>query len=387
VWGTKSRGNQNKVTLPVNLAKIRYYGSGDDELRRILYVAATRARHTLLLTSHANKDSGTPNEPVKYMKEHSDEAGRVSDVLPEHTNRIQTHEADTIMLHSNIAQLWQQRHVLLQPSLQSLLQDRLAHYTLNPTQLNTFIDTQYGGPEAFFMNSILRFPHAPTPDGEYGSVVHTTLEHITLHNANKKALGIDAILRIFDSMLKRSYMDKSERDNYRQRGHRALRTYTETRRGMLASAALPEVHFRNEIIRIGEAQLNGKIDRLEIDTDNKTIRIVDYKTGTPHRSWASDVLLYKYRQQLYFYKLLVNGSKRWKGYTVLDARLEFVEPDVSGAILPPLLLHFDLNEEEELIELIQVVWQHIMHFHFPDIQSYKPTIAGIKQFVKDLRAS
>ena len=39
-----------------------------------------------------------------------------------------------------------------------------------------------------------------------------------------------------------------------------------------------------------------------------------------------------YRRQLYFYKLLVEGSQTYRGYTVTNAYLDYVEPDENGQL-------------------------------------------------------
>lgn len=69
VWGKKARSNTNKIALPANLQHIRYRGSSEDELKRLLFVAITRAKVGVYLTSHITKDNGKTTEPVKYLLE------------------------------------------------------------------------------------------------------------------------------------------------------------------------------------------------------------------------------------------------------------------------------------------------------------------------------
>jgi len=57
VWGSSSRGNSNKLTLPANLHPIRHAGATDDERLRILFVAITRAKIGLYMTSPTRKFS------------------------------------------------------------------------------------------------------------------------------------------------------------------------------------------------------------------------------------------------------------------------------------------------------------------------------------------
>ena len=86
--------------------------------------------------------------------------------------------------------------------------------------------------------------------------------------------------------------------------------------------------------------LTGKIDRIKIDKLSRTITIIDYKTGRPQPKWVNTPKLLKYKQQLYFYKILIESSRRFKGYTVAtEPDSEFlIEPDVNTAKIHSLIL-------------------------------------------------
>src|SRR6185312_9955251 len=129
----------------------------------------------------------------------------------------------------------------------------------------------------------------------------------------------------------------------------------------------------------------GIVDKLEIDPKTKTIRVLDYKTGKGYSRWQQDARLYRYRRQLYLYKLLVENSISYAGYSVQSASLEFVEPDATGQI-NSLELEFDTSEMERIKKLVAAMWQHVMDFNFPNTSQYDPTLAGIKQFEDDLIA-
>jgi hypothetical protein len=95
---------------------------------------------------------------------------------------------------------------------------------------------------------------------------------------------------------------------------------------------------------------------------------------------------YKYRHQLYFYKLLVEGSHTWKEYTVEGARLEFVEPldKKVGDIMPALTIQFDDEYEAGIKQLIQVVWAKIQSLDLPQTGKYSSDVQGTKAFELDL---
>lgn len=379
IWGSASRGNNNKLSLPANLSHIRYSGSSNDERLRLFFVAITRAKHGLYITSHSTKDNGKKTTPLKYLGE----SDGISAHLPEHAQAIISESVEPQALAESIETLWQAGQVSLPADFRSLLTDRLRRYQMSPTHLNAFIDLEHAGPEALLVQTLLKFPQAPSASGEYGTAVHDTLEWYQNEVNNKRSPTQDKVLKQFEHQLSRRYLSDQDRDHARAKGRDALQRYISVRTDMLAQTAETEVNFYSEGVIIGEARLSGKIDRLEVDKVAKTVRIADYKTGVPLTKWDSSMKALKYKQQLYFYKFLIEGSHSYERYTVTEARLEFVEPS-NGDIKPPLTIAFDAKEEAEMKQLIQNVWNIVQTLDLPDISTYEPTVTGSKKFLKDL---
>ena len=357
IWGKKARGNSNKLSLPANLQHIRYRGSNEDELRRLLFVAITRAKVGLYLTSHTTKDNGKPTEPVKYLQEYEQDETRRSAILPEGYDIVNKQQTTVEATMHAVETLWYSRHVEISAPLRDLLLPRLERYMMSPTHLNTFIDTEYGGPAVFLMQTLLRFPQAPSEDGEFGTAIHNTLDWAQRHPDQNT---LQNILKQFDQQLEKRYIAYARREEFRRRGHNALSSYVKAHPSLLKSPAKSEVDFRQEGVVLGDARLSGKIDRIEIDEAHKTLHIVDFKTGKPALKWDTSLKLQKYKQQLYFYKLLIEGSHSWSGYSVASARLEFVEPFSDGSVAPPLYVSFSEKELAEIKQLIADTWQNIM---------------------------
>ena len=382
VWGSASRGGGNQLALPPNLAHIRYVGSGDDERLRLFFVAITRARHGLYISSHISKDNGKPTTPLKYLGE----AEGVSTHLPSSAQKIITTTSTLEEMGQDVATLWSGSRITLPVDFRDLLSEKLTSYVMSPTHLNTFMDLEYAGPEEFLLRTLLRFPSAPTTSSEYGVAIHNTLEWYGQAIGSGESTSIDLALSHFDTELERRYLVEHDRKEVQSRGRLVLEKYLTARRDMFAKKSEFEVNFAGEGVVIGEARLTGKIDRLEVDKDKKTLYIVDYKTGKPLTTWGSTMNAYKYRHQLYFYKLLIEGSHTWRGYTVEGARLEFVEPlDLkSGKIAPPLTIQFDEAEEQEIKRLIKVVWDKIQSLDLPLTDKYSDDLSGTKAFEHDL---
>jgi DNA helicase-2/ATP-dependent DNA helicase PcrA len=246
------------------------------------------------------------------------------------------------------------------------------------------VDVANCGPLAFFLRTILRFPQAPLPQVHYGNAVHETLEWLHLITKKDGLLpSATAIKKTFAARLHAKQLSETDHALFLERGQLAFDAYLAQRVATVSPDAINEYNFRNEGVFVGKAHLGGKIDKLLIDKANKTITIVDYKTGKSHNRWSREVQLHKYRLQLYFYKLLVEGSHTYAGYTVNDAYLEFVEPDEQG-IIQELHLMFDDAETAHIKKLIGAVWDKITSIDLPNTDAYSADLTGVEAFEADL---
>ncbi|MDB5186242.1 MAG: uvrD [Candidatus Saccharibacteria bacterium] len=389
VWGGSSRGNSNKLTLPANLSPIRHAGATDDERLRILFVALTRAKFGLYLSSYSLTYSGKPTKRLKYLGEQEQEDGRfMCAMLPEHASTVvtETHTAPELQL---LELDWRSRHLegIATSSMHGLLDERIKRYQLSPTHLNSFIDLQYGGPEKFFFNTLLRFPQAPGIDGQYGNAIHETLEWIQHRIDEKDEMPpIQDTFKYFAAQLKHKKLTEEQFKLEMERGELALTAYLQKRGKIFLPGDKAEHSFKNEGVFIGDVHMGGKIDRMEVDKATKTITVVDYKTGKAYSSWKSEAKLHKYRQQLYCYKLLIEGSHTFKGYTVTKGRLEFIEPDANSEI-HTLEITFKDEEVERTKQLLQAMWRYVQKLELPDTSAYSKDLRGIQAFEHDLIAS
>lgn len=380
IWGGSGTSSSNKLTLPPNLAHTRYSGATEDERLRLLFVAITRAKQGLYLTSHTTRYNGKATKRLKYLDEREDEDGSFSAYsLPEPYRRVQND--DSVPPELTVLQTsWHSTHLEARIPLRELLAERLSHYQLSPTHLNTFCDLIYGGPQHFFFANLLHFPSAPSIDGQFGNTIHETLQWIQHEVTRSGELPtIAAVLARFGQYLAAKKLPVDETERLHERGEHALTTWLASRGHIFTPTDKAETNFRREGVFVEDAHLAGKIDRMEIDHKAKTITVVDYKTGSPHSKWSADAKLHKYRQQLYCYKLLIEGSHSWKGYTVQTGRLEFIEPDDYGHT-HTLELTFTEPELEHTRGLLVAMWRRVQALDFPDTADFAPSLAGIKQF-------
>lgn len=380
-WGGSNNSGSNKISLPHNLAPTRYSGQTDDERLRLLFVALTRAKQSLYLLNSQENFSGKVNPRLKYLDERQGEDGHYRAlVLPEKYQLVVSDEAAPPALQAFELD-WRHRHASdYSPELKNLLKDRLSRYQLSPSHLNTFLDLQYGGPENLFLNAILRFPSTPGVDGQFGNAIHFTLSWLQAQlNKTSHLPDTRSVLDYFTSQIKLQRLGQKDHSEQLARGEGALRSYLDQRANSFRPGDRPEANFRSDGIVINNAHLTGIVDKLEIDERSKAITVVDYKTGTPSSSKR-----YKYNRQLYFYKLLVENSPRFRGYQVTSGRLEYIEPDRETGLITVQPLQFKDQELAKVKTLIGVVWQHIMNLNWPDVSAYENTHAASKLFEKAL---
>ena len=382
VWGESSRGNSNKISLPKNLAPIRHAGANQDERLRIFFVAITRAKIGLYLSSFKYTFSGKQTKRLKYLNEQEDEDSVFkAQILPAESQTVTSDPNEAISV-KELELNWQQSHLdgINKPDLRDLLEERLSNYQLSPTHLNSFVDLEYGGPQTFFFNTILRFPQGPTTDGQFGNAIHETLEWIQ-HQVSQldKLPATQAVIDQFLKYLTAKKLDQAETQRLAERGKSALTTYLKQRGSIFKPTDKAEHNFKDEGVFVKSAHLAGKVDRIEVDKETKTITVVDYKTGKSYNKWASELKLHKYKQQLYCYKLLIEGSHSYHGYAVTEGRLEFIEPDENGTI-NTLSLTFDPNELERTSLLLDALFKRIKALDLPDVSEFDPSLSGTKKF-------
>jgi DNA helicase-2/ATP-dependent DNA helicase PcrA len=375
IWGPTARGQSSRISLPRNLP-IEPAGDSDNDRLRLLFVALTRARHTLHITGYTHTLENKVSPPLSFLED---------TLKPKAIDKPASAKASEIL-----ATDWAYRFRQIIADKPALFEPILANYRLSVTHLNNFIDVRDGGPEYFLVHNLLRFPEALSPSAAYGDSIHKTIQW--MHTGLRKTGKLPVLAKIqacFDDMLDRKHLRKTDHTRLKKRGHEALERYITARGSDFLAGDIVERGFNNEGVVVSGASLSGNIDLLHFK-DGGTVEVRDFKTGKPALSWQGKdeyekVKLHKYRQQLLFYKLLVEYSASFhKKVSVVSGALEFIEPDDNGKLVPSLELSFNPEELERFAHLIGAVWAHITHLDFPDTSKYTKNLKGIQQFEQDL---
>lgn len=376
-WGEQVRTKSRLIGYPENLP-ISPSGDSFNERLRLFFVAMTRAKTTLTISYAATGDNDKALLPASFLANEQWQPTPVhSELTPEETIEQLQHE-------------WYHPYASLHSlDMQQLLSHTLESYKLSVTHLTSFLDVTRGGPQYFLLNNLLRFPKSKHPSAEYGSAIHDTLQrahsHLTVAGVKKP---IEDILQDFEHILTSYHLSERDHAAYLERGTASLSSFLQQHYGSFTERQKVELSFANQQSRVADVHLTGALDLVDLDTDERTMVVTDYKTGGSSSSWQGKtdhekLKLHKYRQQLLFYKLLVEHSRDYGTYTVHEGILQFVEPDAGGHT-HTLRLQLDEQELERLTALLRAVWHCVMTCTFPDTTAYPTTFKGVLAFEDDL---
>lgn len=374
IWAGGKKAN--KLQFPANLP-LATAGDTEDDFIRLLYVALTRARHTLYITHH--------NSLLRFL---------ASPDIPDVEKSSPHLDAPELLEHG----LSVYHAPPFATDERALLEKVIEGYMLSPTHLNNYLNLIDGGPIRFLEQNILRFPQAMSASSVYGSAIHKALEvaHIEAKQSkDKTAPPLSSLITTFTKELKRGRLTPVEWSKFEARGVTALTSYYESMKGSFDGTTIVELNLAKQGVMIDGALLTGKIDKISVG-DHNTWSVTDWKTGKGFEAWDEkgmtvhdSLKLHHYRYQVMMYKLLVENSRDFRDNTVVAGMLEFVEEFKLGS---PLILSvpfegsLSTDELRRVKQLAVAVYKKIVALDFPNTDLYEKSIKGILAFEDDLIA-
>ncbi len=293
---------------------------GGEELRRLFYVALTRAEKYLHISFGKHNNDGKELEPTIFIAE----------IMQEHDIAIEkVLVSNTEMMEFNLLQFTAQAPEI--GHLEDDFIDRvLTKFQMNVTALNNYLKC----PLQFYYNNIIRIPSGVNENTTFGSAIHFALERLF-----KKML--DADKKIFNSK-QDVYADfgwymQRHRENFTKESYTRRLEYGE---GVLYNYYDTYINTWNKVVAIERniqgvvvdgVPLKGKLDKLEFD--GKAVNVVDYKSGDIEKALPSlkgpndkEPNGGNYWRQAVFYKILIDNYDQ-KDWQVISTEFDFVEPD------------------------------------------------------------
>ena len=381
-WGS-GKGNNNLLLLPNNLTQIRHTGMTDGERIRILYVALTRAKHTIYITNALHDYNNKEQDRLEYFAENivkvDGEEKLASPYLPSGFGETR-YAIPSVEVREKSVKNWVSSYVDKTPDVRLLYKERIKNWKMSASALTSFIDIVYAGPQSFFKSYVLNTPREP----ETESLVTGTLMHSVFEAVTNKGISNDEAIQLFLEELDKYDVESQIKQKIREKGPEYLLVALNEFGDILKNGEA-EVNLGPDKLVVDGIPVTGKVDHITIDEENKIIEIYDFKTSQYHSNkWRSHNTLYKYMLQLEFYKLLLKNSPRYSKYKIEKAHILFVIPDNDGLVYDKEYI-FNDDDEAELHALMQAVYKQVTSLDFiddPELFVEPNTELGIKDIMK-----
>jgi DNA helicase-2/ATP-dependent DNA helicase PcrA len=353
----KKRKPGGGYSLPDTMFGSHPTSKDEEELRRLFYVALTRAEQHLYISYSKFRNDGKELEPSMFIAEIQDQ----------HELPVEKLILDEDVI-ANFATL--QFTEDLAPEIEKMEEEYIGRildkFVMNVTALNNYLKC----PLEFYFKNLIRIPSPKNEATEFGSAVHFALEKLfgkMLEDPNKQFPPKEIFIKDFDWFMNRhrESFTKEQFDRRIEYGVEILGNYYDNNVGRFNKIVAIERNIRNIVIK--GVPLKGKLDKLEFD--GKSVNVVDYKTGDPDKAkpklaGPSEKVPNggDYWRQAVFYKILVDNysSKDWK---VTSTEFDFIEPDKKKTFRK-LKLVIEPADITTVTEQIARTWQKIQERDF-----------------------
>ncbi len=318
-WEKKRASNTVGYKLPDTVLSSLENADDKEELRRLFYVAITRAKKFIQVSFSANKADGKEAEASQFIIE-----------MTEGNEKTITHKK----IEEDIQVQYKLLHLQTapQPEIDQLeadfIEPKLEKFTMNVTALNNYLKC----PLHFYYNSLIRVPSGKSEATTFGSAVHDALNKLfrKMQERNNQFPEVKELIEDFNYYMHRhrEAFTQVEFKNRKEQGETVLTNYYKEYLDNWNKVVTTEYRISNVLLK--GIPLKGAIDKIEFN--GKQVVVIDYKTGSVEN--AKEKLLAPndknplggdYWRQAVFYKILLRGHP--KNWEVERAEFDFVEPN------------------------------------------------------------
>lgn len=290
----------------------------DEELRRLFYVALTRAEQNLFISYCCFKSDGKEIEPSIFISEMTEE------------HQLETEKVfidPEVEANFQALQLANESRPEIDKIEKDFIQALLDRFVMNVTALNNYLKC----PLEFYFKTLLRIPSPKNEAMEFGSSVHYALDQLfkKMRERDETFPAKDEFIQDFSWYMKRNRESFTEEQFVRrlEYGEEVLANYYDKYISQWNKVVVLERNIKGVVI--DGVPVKGKIDKMEFNFHD--VNVVDYKTGDPEKSreklkppQEKNPNGGDYWRQATFYKLLVDHANN--DWTVVSSEFDFVEP-------------------------------------------------------------
>lgn len=352
----KKRKPGGGYKFPDTLFSSKHASSEEEELRRMFYVALTRAEKHLYISYANYRNDGKELEPSMFIAEIQEENN-----LPVKNINIPTEQMMEFELLNFTSQAPEIEH-----AEEDFISSILDKFVMNVTALNAYLDC----PLNFYYRNLIRIPSGKSEATEFGSAIHYALEKLfrkMQESKSEKFPSKDEMMADFNWYMHRhrENFTKEAFDRRMEYGDEVLRNYYDKYIKQWNKVVAVERNIKG--IVVNGVPIKGKLDKLEFN--GKEVNVVDYKSGNFENAIAKlkrpgdkDPIGGDYWRQAVFYKILVDNYEQ-KDWKVISTEFDFVEPDKSGQYKKELIVITTEDIDKVKTQLTEV-WHKIQNREF-----------------------
>ena len=317
----KKRKPGGGYSLPDTMFTSQGKHTDDEELRRLFYVALTRAEQYLTVSYSKFKTDGKELEPSMFIAEIIDRHPDIN-ITPAIVHAEEVFEFSALQFKETAPEI--------EKIEEEFISGLLDKFVMNVTALNNYLKC----PLEFYFKNLVRIPSPKNEATEFGSSVHYALEKLfrkMQDSGSEKFPPKDEFISDFEWYMRRhrESFTQEQFDRRLEYGHEVLSNYYDKYINTFNKIVAIERNIRNVVVN--GVPLKGKLDKLEFN--GKLVNVVDYKTGDPDKAREKlkgfaegESIGGDYWRQAVFYKLLVDESKQ-NDWRVISSEFDFIEPD------------------------------------------------------------
>ena len=330
--------------------------SDEEELRRLFYVALTRAEKFLTISFAKFKNDTKEMEPSMFIAE----------ILQEHSLGI-----NKISLSAEALIEYELLHFTAQaPEIEKAEEDFIStildKFVMNVTALSAYLNCPLG----FYYKNLIRIPSGKSENLEFGSAVHHALEKLfrRMQDGKQETFPSKDEMMVDFNWYMRRHRENFTKQAFERRmeyGDEVLRNYYNKYINTWNKVVAVERNIRGVIVN--GVPLKGKLDKLEFT--GKEINVVDYKSGDIDKAMSKlkgpndkEPSGGDYWRQAVFYKLLIDNYEQ-KDWRVISTEFDFIEPDKKKEYRKEKIV-ITLADIETVKQQIKTVWDKIQSREF-----------------------
>ncbi len=333
-------------------------GSEEEELRRLFYVALTRAEKNLQVSYINFNSEGKETEHSMFIAE----------IVLENNLPIERVTLPDEELMEFEMLNYTSRAPEIQKTEEEFITAILDNYVMNVSSLNNYLAC----PLQFYFRNVIKIPFGQSENLAFGSAVHFAIQKFFEDMQKDVAQHFPSKIQMVEyfkwyMIRHREHFTKEAFERKMEYGEEILSNYYDNYITTWNRVVAVERNIRNVVIN--GVPIKGKVDKLEFKGNE--VNVVDYKTGDVNSNFTTQKLSPPsekntdggdYWRQAVFYKMLVDnmGDKNWK---VVSTEFDFIEPDKrKGYQKRKVFIH--PGDIETVSQQITRVWQKIQAHDF-----------------------